>query len=418
MGKLYKSLLTLISIMIVSCFALGIVYVFYDKNVSETTIVLVDGNLSINYLNGNVINEKDNSNYNLKLSVTNNSSEYVSYSINLADVKSNANDVKLTVENTTLNSIIGEFEFPDEDQTLVADIEIASGETHNYNIFVNQGNEEVFEAILKIREEKPTITTFSQTILTDNVVSNTTLTTIGSEIATNDEGLIADIDDAGSTYYFRGNINNNYVSFANNTWRIVRINGDGTVKLVLDNIIDTVQAFYINTNEDYYKYDNSNIKEYLTNWYDYNLKEYDEYVSIDKYCNDFTRTNDEEFIYQSYIRNITNKIPTFNCLGKNVGAKIGMLTADEVIYAGGLSETENTSYYLYNSNIAADWWTMTPATGTSTSMNPFVVKPNGALNNQIAGNLNRGVRPVISLIKDIEVEGSGTKNDPYVIKTK
>lgn len=389
---------------------------FYDKDVSETTIVLVDGNLSINYLDGNVINEKDNNNYSLRLSVTNNSEEYVSYSINLEDVKNNTKDVKLTVENISSNSVIGEYDFPEEDKTLVEDIEIASGETHNYNIHINQSEKDIFDAVLKIKEEKPSITTFSQTILANNAVSDTTLSTVGSEVAINDEGLISDIDDAGSTYYFRGSINNNYVSFANNTWRIVRINGDGTVKLILDDVVDTVQAFYTNTNEGFYKYDNSNVKEYLTTWYEYNLMEYDEYISIDKYCNDFTMTNDTDFIYQSYIRNITNKIPTFNCLGKNVGAKIGLLTADEVIYAGGLSETENTSYYLYNSNIAEDWWTMTPSTGTSTSMNPFIVKANGSINNQVIGNLNRGVRPVISLIKDIEVEGSGTKSDPYLIK--
>lgn len=391
---------------------------FYQKEVSETTIVLVDGNLSINYLDGNVINEKDNNDYSLRLSVTNNSEEYVSYSINLEDVKNNAEDVKLTIENKSSNSVIGEFEFPKEDKSLVEDVEIASGETHNYNIHINQNENAVFDGVLKIKEEKPSITTFSQTILANNAVSNTTLTTVGAEVAVNDEGLISDIDDAGSTYYFRGSINNNYVSFANNTWRIVRINGDGTVKLILDGVIDTVQAFYTNTNEGFYKYDNSNVKEYLSSWYEYNLMEYDEYISIDKYCNDFTMTNDTDFIYQSHIRNITNKIPTFNCLGKNVGAKIGLLTADEVIYAGGLSETENTSYYLYNSNIAEEWWTMTPATGTSTSMNPFIVKANGSLNKEIAGNLNRGVRPVISLIKDIEVDGSGTKSDPYIIKTK
>lgn len=42
------------------------------------------------------------------------------------------------------------------------------------------------------------------------------------------------IDDYGKTFYFRGNVKNNYVNFANKCWRIVRILGDGSVKLVLE----------------------------------------------------------------------------------------------------------------------------------------------------------------------------------------
>ena len=40
-------------------------------------------------------------------------------------------------------------------------------------------------------------------------------------------------DDYGISYYFRGNVQNNFVSFANMCWRIVRITGDGSVKLAL-----------------------------------------------------------------------------------------------------------------------------------------------------------------------------------------
>ena len=42
-------------------------------------------------------------------------------------------------------------------------------------------------------------------------------------------------DDYGTSYYFRGAVKNNYVQFANKCWRIVRITGDGSVKLVLHN---------------------------------------------------------------------------------------------------------------------------------------------------------------------------------------
>lgn len=413
MSKTYKFALTVICFLLIASVILGINYLFYDKGVSDSTIVLVDGNLSINFLDGNIIKNKEEDSYEMSFSVTNNGSVAASYSINLEDVNNSSDEIGFILTNESLNSIVLDASFPKEDKALIEGVQIASGETHNYNIVVNS-NSLSFSGVLKINEEKPKITTFAQTILTANAVSNTTLTNVGEAVAILDEGLISDIDDTGSTYYFRGNVTNNYVSFADQTWRIIRINGDGSVKMILNNTIDTVQAFYTsNEDEEFYKYEYSSLKEYLNSWYEYNLQNYDEYIFLDKYCNDYTTTSNSE--YNSYIRNVTNKIPTFNCLGKNVGAKIGLITADEVIYAGGLYKENNTSYYLYNNDITTSWWTMTPASGNETSMNPFVVNESGMLNNDVVGNLNRGVRPVISLINEVAVSGTGTESDPYVI---
>lgn len=416
MSKSYKFVLTLIVISLIACFTIGLIYLFYDKDVSESTIVVVEGNLSVNFLDGNVIKNKVDSEYNVRVSITNNSSSVSSYSVNLEDVKNDNNNVSISINNTTLNSVVGEFVFPKSDDTLVTDIQIGSGETHNYNIVIKESNNKEYSAVIKVKEEKPTIKTFAQTILDDNAVSNATLSTIGSEVASLDEGLISDIDDYGSTYYFRGDIKTNYVDFADQMWRIIRINGDGTVKLILNGTTDTVQSFYQNTEGEFYKFEESNIQSYLNSWYEFNLTSYDNYIAIDKYCNDYTTTNETDHIYNSYVRNITDKIPTFNCLGEKVGTKIGLITADEVIYAGGSYQTENTSYYLYNGDITDGWWTMTPATGTETSMNPFIVNATGSIDNTIAGSYNRSIRPVISLIKDISVTGAGTEENPYKLE--
>lgn len=45
-------------------------------------------------------------------------------------------------------------------------------------------------------------------------------------------GLYPMIDNDGTSYFYRGNVQNNYVSFAGYIWRIVRRNGDGTVRLI------------------------------------------------------------------------------------------------------------------------------------------------------------------------------------------
>ena len=53
-----------------------------------------------------------------------------------------------------------------------------------------------------------------------------------SKTATTDEGLYMAEDDDGASYYYRGAVKNNYVSFAGYTWRIVRRNGDGSIRMI------------------------------------------------------------------------------------------------------------------------------------------------------------------------------------------
>ena len=51
------------------------------------------------------------------------------------------------------------------------------------------------------------------------------------------DGYVCSAKDAyGDSYYYRGNVTNNYVKFAGFYWRIVRINGDGTVRVIYDGI--------------------------------------------------------------------------------------------------------------------------------------------------------------------------------------
>ena len=57
---------------------------------------------------------------------------------------------------------------------------------------------------------------------------------IVNDIAITDEGIWETQDDYGTTYYFRGAAQNNYVYFAGYYWRIVRINGDGSLRLIYD----------------------------------------------------------------------------------------------------------------------------------------------------------------------------------------
>ncbi len=56
-----------------------------------------------------------------------------------------------------------------------------------------------------------------------------------NKIAPNDsetDGLYMAEDDDGESYYYRGAVKNNYVSFAGFIWRIIRRNGDGSVRMI------------------------------------------------------------------------------------------------------------------------------------------------------------------------------------------
>ena len=49
---------------------------------------------------------------------------------------------------------------------------------------------------------------------------------------TETDGLYMTEDDEGESYYYRGAVKNNYVSFAGFIWRIIRRNGDGSVRMI------------------------------------------------------------------------------------------------------------------------------------------------------------------------------------------
>ncbi len=55
-----------------------------------------------------------------------------------------------------------------------------------------------------------------------------------SNVATTDEGVFAMEDDYGTSYYYRGAVENNYVKFGDFYWRIIRVNGDGSLRIIYD----------------------------------------------------------------------------------------------------------------------------------------------------------------------------------------
>ena len=83
---------------------------------------------------------------------------------------------------------------------------------------------------------KKTTTNLSQIFyIIDATQSKLTYKILSSNRNTTEALLASTDDDYGTSYYFRGAVKNNYVEFANKCWRIVRITGNGAIKLVLHN---------------------------------------------------------------------------------------------------------------------------------------------------------------------------------------
>ncbi len=406
----YKRTLFFIGVLIVMCGFVGVAYLFYDKVLSPETDVVVVEELSVNFIDGFKVNREGAFNF----SVTNNGDKDIYYEIRYNELLGYQHNIKYSLVSQDASINISNATIDKDNNNLAVGILIPSRATQSFTFNVSGNTIASFN--IEIRKVMDTDKYFYTTILSNNKVKKSSVTKVGEEIAETDEGLIEDIDDLGLTYYFRGNVQNNYVKIAESLWRIIRINGDGTVKLVLDENVSEL-ANYHSDIENFESLKDASISTYLANYYESNLTEYDDYIINYKYCIETESiSNTNEKLYNGYTRLVTNKIPTFNCLGSLHSSKIGLLTADEVIYAGANFEKENKSYYLYNSKIENVWWTSSLAKASATVFYPFSVNSNGKVEYATSGMLYRNLRPTINLIRKTVVSGNGTKDNPYEIK--
>ena len=248
------------------------------------------------------------------------------------------------------------------------------------------------------------------------------------QTSTTEEGFYMLKNADGNSYYYRGFVNNNYVSFAGLNWRILRVNPDNTVRLILDK-----SSAYMSYNDfgnlpEYIGFnytingvvENNKVLNYLLQWYDNTItsKNLDKYVAVSTYCNDTSNyVNNYHTYYNGYARLITGKAPDLVCPETNVAyggtykQKIGLISADEVVLAGGLYNSNNLSYFLYSGE---SFYTLTGMEYFNNSASMFIVNNNGMLSSSKIDQVY-GIRPVISLNADVTVSGAGTLNNPYTI---
>ena len=64
------------------------------------------------------------------------------------------------------------------------------------------------------------------------------------------------------------------------------------------------------------------------------------------------------------------------------------------------------------------WWTSNLSKTKDGNYYPFAVNSSGKIIDSTSGNLYRGLRPVINIIKKVTVTGDGTIDNPYKINEK
>ena len=244
-------------------------------------------------------------------------------------------------------------------------------------------------------------------------------------------------------------------------WRVVRINEDGSTRLITESPVgssafntnsrdnayvgymygtagsSTYEATHTNTND-------STIKDYLDNWYQTNLLSYSSYMSLDAgFCNDrsiASTANTWDSLdtalgygtnytyYGAFNRLVITNPPQFACPQTNdlfttttssKGNKaltypVGLITLDEVVYAGGVYNEENQNYYLNNSTV---YRTMSPWGFDGDRAEVGYVYGLGYVDSDVYSYIVFGVRAAVNLSSYVEItSGNGTFDNPYVVK--
>ena len=358
-------------------------------------------------------------------------------------------------------------------------------------------------------EDGTTVKKGYETILANNggAASMTTLTSTDFATVTtaSDKGMYKAQDDLGTSYYFRGAVDNNWLKYGKYTkdmyncnngsisatdtgnsctkiassgddiyWRIIRINGDGSIRMIYSGVTpptestkvikttdtslgnspfnkDFISAEYVGymytVGEQHGTSKSSDIKTYLEDWYaNYtDLNKTGTKITDQIYCNDRTASTSDvaysttnyttltswnstgtKYYYGANGRVWNSPVsPDYKCpvasdkftktTAKGNGKlsyPVGLITADELTFAGLPAGETNNSFYLHT---GANYWAGSPFVFyDGNRAREFRVRVGGSLVDDIVSGTG-GARGVVSLSSESKLLGSGTYNDVYVV---
>ena len=232
-------------------------------------------------------------------------------------------------------------------------------------------------------------------------------------------------------------------------WRIIRVDKDNKIKMIYAGSKAPSESTKVaitgaNTNMGFTAYNNdynhaeyvgfqytvgsqrgtttnSTIKTYLDNWY---TTYFNENIGTPRFikttfCNDRNTSSTwastvDGLTYDPYTRlSVETPTPTFECNTADVVTNnLGLITADEIVLAGGKLYENNSTFYL-NNNMA--YWAGSSYEFSDNGSNVFVLNPIRGLGDDGVNNYIVAARGVVSLSSESKLLGSGTYNDVYVV---
>lgn len=481
----------------------GIDWIVFNSDEKETLLVSDAVIMSINDTNGNLKDDIENINLNIKLfnsPCLNGNIRILTYNDLYTTMKNNASTTNIASTLTNIDStylLVNNNNYYKYTFNSSNPFNTSNSTTYQVNERINVRLVVSLPSNIMISGGSGNISNpytvsenncFEDSSLLGKVLSSgydnkTNYTVPGRAVATSNEGLRTTEDDYGTSYYFRGNIDNNYVVFANMCWRIVRITGRGDIKLTLYNYNSSnctesggslafarysgstyTTAFNTTSNSNTYigymygqasansyeeEHGNANdstILQNLKTWYDSKFTSTEKNMLADTiWCNDKRvssgtgyQTSKTYYMSNARLFNTNTATPSLKCgegmnhnkiskltsgdnnygMGKLNGYKIGLLTADEVAYAGATYSQKSTGYYLMKNAVDINWWTLSPSCyGCGDVANAMIlnIETTGNISASNTANSNNGIRPAIALNSNVIAKGSGYNYDPYII---
>ena len=282
-------------------------------------------------------------------------------------------------------------------------------------------------------------------------------------------------DDYGISYYFRGAVEDNYVNYAGMCWRIVRIQGDGSIKLILaselscsDTNVTTssgyatdgaagVQGTELTATYGYKMVGNNYINDYINSaadttgnartklnaWLERKITNESDKALLknETWCiGDQTNGYDNSGKIIGKISDLINsgtnfnftagnkyyvtKTPSYKCETTGVDGeidinKVGMLTMDEVAFAGE-SFLRDSPCYLNKNATSSSWWILSPSlfeandsyVGSGRLFSYGTIDTNGHVRYS-----HDSLRVAVSLKSSTTISsGDGTVNNAYTVE--
>ena len=292
-----------------------------------------------------------------------------------------------------------------------------------------------------------------------------------SRCKSHEKGIYETTDDDGTSYYYRGSVENNYVKFAGYYWRIIRINGNGSIRVIYDGTVahdngeqsddryfvrspfnpssnDNMYVGYMYTSGNAHGNSTSSIiKTANDNFFNTKLTTYTNYLDYNAgFCGDRSTLNVQEGVgtnsaitYYAGNTRFQRGTPSIKCPdsldyytvsnattgNKALTYPVGLVTLDEIVLAGSgagyydradFNTPQNINGYLMGSH---NFWIMTP----SGFFYLFGFKEALAMGYEIGAvskigetytDISSGLRPVINLKGTLKFTGDGTKENPYI----